>query len=368
MPKERRAEAVWIESRSRWQINVQQGGKRKTFTSSTPGRKGKHEAEGKADDWLEAGQPESVRFDAAWGMYLDHLKRTTGTLNYTDNKSIGENWILPALESKRLSKIKLADLQAIINSAAEKGRSKRTCKNIKDKLAGFFVWAADNKFGYDVDCSKIKIPAQTKEEERSVLQPDQLKILFSESTIKRSMLMVECHYIHAFRLLVCLGLRAGELCGLKVSDYDGTTLYINRSINRVRQITPGKTANARRSIVLPQRAKDIITAQQDMLARNGIRSQWIFPDTDGNPTNPNNFTRRWHSYASQHGITVSVHELRHTFISMTNKDLPAAMLKQVVGHSDAMPTDDVYGHEIDGDKQRAANIIDAVLDKHLGTT
>jgi len=58
MAKERRAEAVWIEARSRWQINVQRDGKRKTFTSSTPGRKGKHEAEGKADDWLEAGQPE----------------------------------------------------------------------------------------------------------------------------------------------------------------------------------------------------------------------------------------------------------------------------------------------------------------------
>jgi hypothetical protein len=31
-----------------------------------------------------------------------------------------------------------------------------------------------------------------------------------------------------------------------------------------------------------------------------------------------------------------------------------------------MPTDDIYGHEIDGDKQRAADIIDAVLTKHLG--
>ncbi|MBO7171653.1 MAG: hypothetical protein J6V52_01675, partial [Bacteroidaceae bacterium] len=68
----RRAEAAWVESRSRWQINVQQGGKRKTFTSSTPGRKGKHEAESKADEWLDAGQPDDIRFDRAWEIYLTH--------------------------------------------------------------------------------------------------------------------------------------------------------------------------------------------------------------------------------------------------------------------------------------------------------
>lgn len=367
MAKQRRAEAVWIESRARWQINVQRDGKRKTFTSSTPGRKGKHEAEGKADDWLEAGQPDDIRFDRAWDIYLDHLQHTTGTLHHADNQSIGRNWLLPDLGGKRLAKIRLADLQEIINTASGKGRSKRTCKNIKDKMAGFFTWATDNGYHHSVVCNKIKIPVDAKEAERTVIQPNQLRILFTEDTIKRSMQTVTCHYIHAFRLIVCLGLRSGELCGLKVSDYDGTTLTINRAINRVRQITPGKTSNARRSIVLPQHAKKILADQAEMLKQQGIRSKWLFPNMYGKNTNPNNLYRRWHSYATQHGITTSIHEMRHTFISMTNKDLPEAMLKMIVGHSNAMPTDDVYGHEIDGDKQRAADIIDAVLTKHLGS-
>ena len=45
---ERKNEAVWIESRQRWQINVQSEGIRRTFTSSTNGKKGKVEAEKKA--------------------------------------------------------------------------------------------------------------------------------------------------------------------------------------------------------------------------------------------------------------------------------------------------------------------------------
>ena len=49
---ERKNEAVWTESRKRWQINVQVDGVRKTFTSSFPGRRGKADAERKADRWL----------------------------------------------------------------------------------------------------------------------------------------------------------------------------------------------------------------------------------------------------------------------------------------------------------------------------
>ena len=146
--------------------------------------------------------------------------------------------------------MRLDDLQDVISSAGSQGKAKRTCKNIKGKMAGFLVWATDNKYGHSLDCNKIKIPVNAKEAERTVIQPNQLKTLFSESTITRSMQTVQCHYIYAFRLIVCLGLRSGELCGLKVMDYDGTTLTINRSINRVRQITPGKTVNAHRTIVL----------------------------------------------------------------------------------------------------------------------
>lgn len=48
----RKGEACWIEKRQRWQLSVQREKVRKCFVSSTPGRRGKHEAEAKADEWL----------------------------------------------------------------------------------------------------------------------------------------------------------------------------------------------------------------------------------------------------------------------------------------------------------------------------
>ena len=52
---ERKNEAVWLEKYGRWQIKVQVEGERRTFTSKVPGRKGKIEAEKKADAWLATG-------------------------------------------------------------------------------------------------------------------------------------------------------------------------------------------------------------------------------------------------------------------------------------------------------------------------
>ncbi len=41
----RKNEALWVESRKRWQLNVQSDGERKTFPSSIPGKKGKIDAD-----------------------------------------------------------------------------------------------------------------------------------------------------------------------------------------------------------------------------------------------------------------------------------------------------------------------------------
>ena len=72
--------------------------------------------------------------------------------------------------------------------------------------------------------------------------------------------------------------------------------------------------------------------------------------------------KRWKVYRRQHGITVSLHELRHTHISLMQDAVPANALKRMVGHTKNMDTFGVYGHEVDGDAEKAAQIIDGVFD------
>lgn len=366
---QRRAEAAWFEGYNRWQIKVQRDGKRKTFYSALTGRKGKRDAEGKADDWLEAGQPDDMRFDAAWAVYLDYAQRNTSKVNYTDIESIGRNWILDSDDKKRLlmkklSKIKQSDLQELIIAAGEAGKSKRTCKNIKDKLSSFFRFAKDNDWHY-IDASRLKLPTQAKVGKRKVVQPDKLHILFSEDTIQRYGSPVFCRDIYAWRFLVALGYRRGELCGFRQSDYNGISLTTERSVNRFCEVPQGKNENARRTNVVPQFAQSILADQANMLKAEGVISPWLFPAEDGSPMIPNNLYKRWTTFSRQHGINTSLHELRHTFVSITKAEMPETLLKDIIGHSASMDTDGVYGHEIDGEKQRAADILDDIFTRIL---
>lgn len=69
--------AVWIESRNRWQINVQKDGIRKTFTSSKPGKTGQREANAKADRWLDEGIENSkIKVRELAERYLADIKLT----------------------------------------------------------------------------------------------------------------------------------------------------------------------------------------------------------------------------------------------------------------------------------------------------
>lgn len=57
--------------------------------------------------------------------------------------------------------------------------------------------------------------------------------------------------------------------------------------------------------------------------------------------------------------------MRHTFVSL-NKDMPDALKKLILGHSEDMDTDGTYGHEMEGDMDRAARMMDKALAKIIG--
>ncbi|MEA4932744.1 MAG: hypothetical protein VB071_04035 [Lawsonibacter sp.] len=71
---------------------------------------------------------------------------------------------------------------------------------------------------------------------------------------------------------------------------------------------------------------------------------------------------------SANGIPhITPYELRHTFVSIAQKKLPDYLLKPVVGHSKAMDTHGIYGHEFDGFKDDTADILGSVFDSLLAS-
>ena len=361
MPISRRAEAFWDENKNLWRIKVQKNGVRKDFTSSLPGRKGKHEAEAKADKWLESGTKE-MRFREAWNIYLDYIQKHTGTSNHRQIEIYGRLYILPEIGNARLSTIAPVRWQACIDAAYEKGLSRRTCTNIRATIANFLAHAEIQCWEHiPLKKGALRVSRDAPVKQRTILQPEDIATLFRESTIIRNNHPVDAFYIHAWRFMVLTGMRRGELCGLRREDISGSIVHIQRSINEENELTQGKNDNANRYFQLSQRAAAVLAAQYAMLDALDIDSPWVFPDEQGECTNPRIMYGRWYRYRAQHGIKSSLHELRHTFVSAVKAEMPLTLLKSMIGHSDTMDTFGVYGHEMDGEMQQTADIVDSVF-------
>lgn len=169
--------------------------------------------------------------------------------------------------------------------------------------------------------------------------------------------VVEDAYINAYRFQVLVGLRPGELIGLRWEDVQGATLLVKRSVNVFGEETRGKNENAVRSVPLSALAMYVLEKQRKMTGQN---TGSIFEIR-----NEQHLYKRWRTYCTYHELTpCSLYEIRHTFVSVV-KTLPAGEIKALVGHSQDMDTFGVYSHELAGDDQRTAQAVNDAFAKLL---
>ena len=168
---DRKNEARWIESRSRWQINVQAEGVRRTFTDSTPGTKGKVAAEKKADKWLEHQLVgEGTRCEIMLDRFYDHKKATTSKANYEQLEYYIRVYIKPVIGKKRIGRITEADLQAVIDNAFSAGLAHKTLRNIRATINAFIKYCRRAKTAV-LFPEGLEIPKGAKRSEKKIAQP-----------------------------------------------------------------------------------------------------------------------------------------------------------------------------------------------------
>ena len=364
MPKERTTEAAWSDKYKRWSIKVQRDGQRKAFYSSTTGRRGKFEAERKADAWLADNcrqTPKDILFDELTDLYLAHIRVGNGHANLKKQTSVINAHLLPRWAGRKVSRLTNIDYQEAIDACVE-GREKplsaRTCGHVRTTITGLWHYARRARIPMEEPLG-LTIPSGASKGERTILQPEDIRKLFDPA-------MDKYFYVPAFRFVVITGMRRGEICGLKTSDLQGDQLTVRRAINSDDEITKGKNKNASRTMTLPQLALDAIALHQQHMKQKGIISPWLFCNTEGDRNNPNTFYRRWLYFRDRHGLAAaSLHELRHTMISICKEDMPLTLLKLVAGHSEAMNTLGQYGHEVNGERERAAAMIGDIYNEIL---
>ncbi len=365
--------AIWQEKQSRWKIDVQKDGQRRSFYSSKPGRAGQREANAKADAWLDEGiVSTSTKVSKLYADWLDDLACTAGTSYLTECRKYGEYYILPVCGALRIGDLTEAHLQTVLNKAYKQGclkkerqrkplgrpLSKKTLQGIRSVERAFIKWCRLHKYT-TLFPENLSVPKGARLAGKKVLQPDALRILFSMDTRTWHGKVIFDDFIYAYRFAVSTGVRPGELLGLWYGDIKGNTVNLRRSINVHGETTQGKNENAVRSFDLCDDARAAYEAQVALLRAAGVQLNYntpLFPIGSERA-----FYRRWQRYQQSNGIkpAVSLYELRHTFVSINAAAMNDGQLKLLVGHSRNMDTQGIYGHEIEG---RRAQLAQATTD------
>ena len=364
MARERKNEAIWLSGENRWLLQIHVDGKRKKFYSSVKGKRGKIQAERKADEWLERTTfAENARVQDVFSSFIADMKEQD--LYYQQYESIGNVWILPSIGKKRFVNLVDADFQNVLNNAYKKGLTKKSIQNIRGCITKFLKYArqhGNTKLRPELEINK-KAPSVKK---RS-LENEEIKKFFTCDGTRRGWYVQDDWYRYMYRFAIATGMRPSELCGLKIDDIDGEYLTISRGINARGEITDGKNENARRTFKLNSVALSVLESQLRMLEDYHLDLVWLFPQEDGRPTDEQIYYRRFKAFCKFNGIEhITPYELRHTYVSI-NKEMPDELLKLQVGHSKAMQTREQYSHERIGDSERAAEFSSVALEKILHT-
>lgn len=341
--------ATWHEKYVRWQINVQRDGKRRSFYSSIPGKNGQRECNAKADAWLDDNiEDENSKVETLFAKYVDSLKISTSKSNWIKIDAFGRNWINPEIGKMKISRVNEQHLQDIINKALAEGLAKKTLSNLKATINSFMKYCRKSK-ATKLLPENLTIPKSAKSGIKRIMQPDSITKLFSvDMTLYRGK-QVPDKFINAYRFQVLTGLRPGELLGLMWSDIKGDTIYIQRSINALNEITTGKNDNAVRHFTMTDLAADVLKQQPKI-------SDFIFGET-----NLSSYSKRWKIYCESNDIEyVSLYEMRHTFVSVA-KNLPDGQIKPIIGHTKNMDTFGVYGHEVKGELDNTAKQLNGLF-------
>ncbi|WP_290772478.1 tyrosine-type recombinase/integrase [Anaerofustis sp.] len=360
--------AKWSDKYKRWQINVQREGKRKSFYSSTKGRKGQREANSKADKWLEYGISSDIKISELQKIMIEEKwqMKEIGSSRYARYKSIYNCWV-SKIGNKKMSELTEQDIQQVLNTAYKKGKSQGTIKEIKSWFNELCKYGRKRKITTLVPID-LYIPKQAKKlQKRNTLTDKEINILFSSDIALVYDVPTKDDYIYTYRFACVTGLRRGELIGLQWKDFkqidNHTIMEIKRSINENREVTEGKTENAKRNQVLPNIANKILKQQRELLKANKIISAYVFPDLDtGDFITPDKLTRRFNNYVKYNNLNpkITLHWLRHTFFTNAYSCIEERILKKIGGHAKKMDTS-IYVHETYRELINASEKIEAVF-------
>ena len=209
------------------------------------------------------------------------------------------------------------------------------------------------------------------------------KLVAGEETVRKIITALEnesIKYETYFRLIIAIGMRRGECCGLKWSDidYERKSIHIQRNVVKITRediiVKDTKTAAGDRYVyfslemesLLKEYYRECVWRADAYENRQLTADDFVFRKHDSQaPMTPSTFTWRFNMILKKNGLPekLNVHSLRHSNASLLIANgADVATVAGLLGHSQPSTTLDIYTHAFDKSKKAAGEALQRGLD------
>jgi integrase len=280
-------------------------------------------------------------------------------------RRVAENQIVPALGSRRITKITAEDLDTFYRALAKKGYSASTIKQTHAVLRRVFDTAMRWRWiGYNP--ARDARPPRVATSNPVPVPPEMIPVLV-EGAARHNPELAACIVLAADT-----GARRGELCGLRWSKVDlvDGKVRIDRAIGEDGAAYEKDTKNHQhRTITLSPPTLAVLIDHRERMAQRASACDmqlaadgFVFsPSPDGSDYWwPSNLDSNFRRLCRRLGLpdSVKLHGLRHTQVTqLLDAGVPLRTVSGRVGHLNSSTTSNIYSHWIAETDERAAVVI-----------
>jgi integrase len=310
----------------------------------------------------------NVRVEEYMNFWLENdiKKRTNSHETIYSYSRILKNHIIPVLGKKKMDDVTREDIQKLYNLKADYSRS--VAEQVKTVMNVSFGYAVGLKVIASNPAEGINLPKKQRKGGYHTRTIDVQKTL----TLEQIFVLLEkskdtpIHMQVLFNVL--MGLRRGEINGVKYSDID----YVNRTLRVSRQLGVAyntkkedlapktftkqeiglKTESSYREIPIPDYVFEAILRERELYEKHKSRRKNEFQDmgyiccsTYGRPRSKNFHWKYYKKLLEENDLPdIRWHDLRSTFCTLLLKnDFNPKAVAKLMGHAKEIITMDVYG-------------------------
>ncbi|MFB7866137.1 tyrosine-type recombinase/integrase [Streptomyces sp. NPDC056069] len=365
------AGSIWQRKDGRWEARV--------YVPQPDGTRARKTVYGKTWDECDAKRQELVLRDrqgvptptrsarlSEWLPYWleQHVEPRRKLSTYDKYEAHVRLHLLPMLGTRSLESLSTADVRRFL-TRVQKEKTAATAKEAHRVLRTALSGAVRDELITRNVASLVEPPRAKQREIRPWTLEETLRFL--EAARGESLYA-------AFVLAIAMGLRRGELVGLRWSDLDleGRVLHVRQQTQRRRGKLYQDDPKSRRRRVVPLPALCIAPLrwhrlkQREMFDVTGVT--WaedgpVFATRNGRTVEPRNVYRAFTRVASDAGLrVVRLHDARHGCATLlTAAGVAPRVIMEILGHSQISITMEVYTHVVDDTKREAISHMDRML-------